>query len=149
MVKPRDWILVRLLRSAGSSPKTSRSRVGLLANAGKSPLSLSFLLALLVRLSSLLLLLLLPLMPPNPAFPGVIDGVGGLPSASPRPRLQVLRLAPHALEVAPGATHPPCCRGQTRCPSLTSFFYLDLTASPRSCPPHSRPPPLWIPPLRQ
>ena len=135
MVKPRDWDLVRPLYSAGSSPKTSRSRAGFPTSAGRSSLSLMLLLSLLVRLSSLLLLLLLPLMPPKLALQGGGGGVGGLPSAPPQPRLQVLPLASRALRVAPGATPLSCCRGWTRCPSLTSSLRLDLT-----CPPRSRPP---------
>ena len=58
MVKPRDGDLVRPLCSAGSSPKTSRSRAGLPTSAGRSPLL------------SLLLLLLLPLMPSESALRG-------------------------------------------------------------------------------
>ena len=99
-------------------------------------------LSLLVRVSSLLPLLLLPLMPPKSALPGGIDGVGGLPSTPPRPRPQVLPLAPHALRVALGVTLPSCCRDRTRCPSPPSSLRLNLTHPPRS-----RPPLLWTPPL--
>ena len=55
----RDWDIVRPLCSAGSSPKTCRSRAGLPSSAGRSSLSLLLLLLLLVRLPSLLQLLIL------------------------------------------------------------------------------------------
>ena len=84
MIKPREWDLVHPLCSAGSSPKTSRSRASLPTSAGRSPLSLLLLLSLLVWMSSLLLLLL-SWMPPKSSLPRETDGVGGLPSAPPPP----------------------------------------------------------------
>ena len=63
----------------------------------------------------------------NIGLPGEINGVGGLPSAPPRPRLQVLPLSPCAWRVAPEATPSSCCRGRTRCPSLLSSLRLGLT----------------------
>ena len=113
MVKPRDWALVRLVCSAGNLPRISSSNVGLPTSAGRSLPSLLF-----------------------RSLPGEVDGVGGVPLAPPRPRLQVLPLTPRALRVAPGST-PPSCRGRNR-PSLPSSLCLDLTRPPARVLPRCR-----------
>ena len=54
---------------------------------------------------------------------------GGCLPHPPRPRLQVLPMAPRAFRVVPGAISTSY-RGRTRCPSLPSSPRLDLTSPP-------------------